>query len=279
MATKKPTATQKPLSVNLLVDADIYAFRAVSANYHQIEWEPDLWTYHVDMADAKAAFKQQVAHLIKHLEPSVIVLATTQAGGTNFRRTILDSYKGGRSKKPPGYREFQEWIAESAVKELSEQCKTEFIHYERETLEGDDVLGILATGAFDFLPGQKVISSIDKDLKSVPGLHWRLDENGKGVLSEVLLDDADMFHATQTLTGDTTDGYTGLPGIGPKKAEAILEGLKGNLPAMWKAVQDAYEKKGLTRDDMLVQARVARILRAGDYDFEKRQPILWSPPE
>ena len=38
----------------------------------------------------------------------------------------------------------------------------------------------------------------------------------------------------------------------------------------------AFEKKGLTESDALVQARVARILRASDYDFAAKKPILWS---
>ena len=40
---------------------------------------------------------------------------------------------------------------------------------------------------------------------------------------------------------------------------------------------EAFEKKGLTEDDALLQARVARILRASDYDFKKKEPIMWTP--
>jgi len=39
----------------------------------------------------------------------------------------------------------------------------------------------------------------------------------------------------------------------------------------------AFESRGLTEEDALIQARVARILRADDYDFKESQPILWSP--
>ena len=47
----------------LLIDGDILAFRSVSVNYHEIEWEPDLWTYHVDMAGAKGAMRGLVDKL------------------------------------------------------------------------------------------------------------------------------------------------------------------------------------------------------------------------
>jgi len=33
----------------------------------------------------------------------------------------------------------------------------------------------------------------------------------------------------------------------------------------------------MTEDDALVNARLARILTAEDYDFENKQPIPWTP--
>ena len=38
-----------------------------------------------------------------------------------------------------------------------------------------------------------------------------------------------------------------------------------------------FVEKGLTEADALVNARLARILTADDYDFDKKQPKLWSP--
>jgi DNA polymerase-1 len=38
------------------------------------------------------------------------------------------------------------------------------------------------------------------------------------------------------------------------------------------------EKHGLSEEYMLRQARLARILRASDYDFKRKEPILWLPP-
>ena len=40
----------------------------------------------------------------------------------------------------------------------------------------------------------------------------------------------------------------------------------------------AYVEAGLTDAHALTQARVARILRASDYNFKERTPILWTPP-
>jgi DNA polymerase-1 len=86
--------------------------------------------------------------------------------------------------------------------------------------------------------------------------------------------------------GDTTDGYPGCQGIGPKKAEAILrEALDPKIITphdqrlMWEAVVAAFKKAELTEDFALQMARVARILRVEDYDFQNKCPILWTPPK
>tara|TARA_R100000700_G_C3130555_1_gene115965 strand:- start:592 stop:885 length:294 start_codon:yes stop_codon:yes gene_type:complete len=82
---------------------------------------------------------------------------------------------------------------------------------------------------------------------------------------------ANYMHLYQTLVGDATDNYKGCPGVGPKKATEILE------EPTWDSVVKAFEKAGLTEEDALVQARVARILRADDYNFHKEEVILWQP--
>ena len=81
----------------------------------------------------------------------------------------------------------------------------------------------------------------------------------------------------QVLTGDATDGYPGLPGLGPVGAEKVLLGrdLLDELKC-WEAIVAAYVKKGLTEADALVQARMARILRAEDYSAYKGVK-LWEP--
>jgi len=129
--------------------------------------------------------------------------------------------------------------------------------------------------------GEKVIVSIDKDMKTIPGLfiRWGTED---AELIEVTEQQADYWHLYQTLTGDVTDGYKGLPGCGPKGAEKVLDSFTTEtaswLPVAWQHVVAAYEKKGLNEDDAIIQARMARILRASDYDFKNKRPILWTPP-
>ena len=80
----------------------------------------------------------------------------------------------------------------------------------------------------------------------------------------------------QTLVGDMTDGFAGCPSIGGVKASRILANKK-DLPEMWEAVVKEYEKQGLDENYALTQARLARILRASDWDSKKKKPILWRP--
>ena len=46
---------------------------------------------------------------------------------------------------------------------------------------------------------------------------------------------------------------------------------------MWNKVVAAYEKKGQTVGDALMTARLARILREGDYDYSTGEVKLWNP--
>lgn len=197
------------------------------------------------------------------VEPSQTVLCITGPG--NWRRDVLPSYKGHRKRKPPGYSKLQEWIQEESGYQT----------FLRDGLEADDCLGILAT--CNTIKGRKVIWSGDKDLMQIPGEHLVLGT--KPEIVTVQERDGELLHVKQALTGDVTDGYTGLKGFGPVSVQKLLEKHKeDDLRTIWQAVQAAYEKKGHTRDDMLVQARVARILRSSDYDFKNKQVILWQPP-
>ena len=71
------------------------------------------------------------------------------------------------------------------------------------------------------------------------------------------------------------DGYKGVPGVGAKGAEKLLTKAQGQE---WEVIRGAYEKAGLTEEDALRNARLARILRPDEYNFTTKEPILWTPP-
>ena len=133
----------------------------------------------------------------------------------------------------------------------------------KDTLEADDALGIYATKYTG-----NIIVSPDKDMRQIAGKLYDFKEP-----VEITPEDGAKWHLIQTLSGDNTDGYSGVPGIGIKRAEKIFNE-KGYT---WKAVVETFEEKGMTEKDALINARLARILTTQDYDHEKKEPILWTP--
>jgi DNA polymerase-1 len=238
----------------LALDTDILLYRSTSSAEKEVDWGDDVWSLWCDLKDAKDAFREQVENIGKKLGVSNVVCALSDSG-SNYRKTVDPTYKSNRkgTRKPVGYSAMKEWVG------------TEYNTIMKPGLEGDDCLGLLATR-----PGNDCIMvSDDKDLKTIPGHLYRPQADEMLTITE---DEADRFFLTQVLTGDTTDGYKGVPGIGPKKAEVIL----GSRPH-WGAVEQAYIKAGLTKADALTQARLARILRWSDWDTEKGEVILWKP--
>jgi len=235
----------------LLIDGDIIVYRYASTVEQEVDWGDDVWSLWSDAKEAKQLILQYLEHLVEMTAADDFIFCFSDKD--NFRKTVLPTYKSNRKgkRKPVCYKGVKSWI-ESKYESIT-----------MPNLEGDDVMGILATsGKYE----ETLIVSEDKDMKTIPGLLWRNAE-----LEDISEEDADYFHLYQTLVGDTTDGYSGLKGVGDKKATALLE------TPTWETVVTAYEKAGYTEEDALVQARVARILRASDYNAKKQEPILWTP--
>lgn len=250
----------------LIVDADSFAYAAAVAAETSVEWEPGQLSVSADTGEAIREVARKFRSLKKELDADKIVLAISDASENGWRRKVYPKYKAHRKERKP--------LALQAVRDylLSKGA------YLRPTLEADDVCGILATHP-KIVPGPKIVVSIDKDLRTIPGRHFSPLKRDEGIVV-VDKDEADYFHFTQTLTGDVVDGYPGCPGIGPAKAKAILAELGvGDVSGAWDAVVETFEKKGLTADDALIQARVARILRSSDYDFKTKKVKLWTPPQ
>jgi len=243
----------------LLIDADILVYKAAFSAEENIQWDEETWTTTANIEKGRDSLDQLVSDMCISLGTSQVIMCMTAPN--NWRKDILPSYKEQRkaTRKPV------------LIKPLMQYIRDTYVTYERPTLEADDVLGILATA--QVITGEKVVCSIDKDLLQIPGQHWNIDKKALTVVTE---EAGIRLHLRQTLTGDPVDNYTGLPGCGPVKADKILSDLP-DVPSMWAAIVAAYEKKGLTEDDALVQARVARICQARDYDFKNKAVRLWTP--
>ena len=242
--------------MTLLVDGDWLIYSACCATENDIRWDEWVHTLHADPVDIRDFVKWKLAHWAELANDTDVVLCFSSY--PTFRHEIHSEYKANRMgrRKPLGLRDAIDW------------AKAEYEHRVMANLEADDVMSLLLTGCTYWDP---IMVSIDKDMRTVPG--------------RVLVDDqiiltsrhqANLNWMTQALTGDTSDNYPGLKGFGPKTAAKLLDGAE-TLAEMWDRVVGAYKKNGQTFGDALLNARLARILRLGDYDFTTQEVRLWEP--
>lgn len=243
--------------MTLLIDADVLLYKACLKSEEAIDWGDDLWTLHSDMKTARQFFDIDVQELMTALNDRSVVCAFSSR--RTFRYDLLDSYKWNRKgrRKPLSYPVLRQHVLDAY------KCVV------MPKLEGDDVLGILATNReYD----DPIIVTIDKDLKGIPGKHYNPDKPEVGVLTRTK-EDADNWHLIQTIAGDPTDGYSGIPGIGVKRATARLE----KFGYTWGSVVQLYEEHDLTHDDTLLMARMAKILDWSCWDPIQEEVLLWKP--
>ncbi len=253
----------------LLIDGDEHLYKSCVAVERVTKWDDENHVLVSNEAEAWDLVDGKLQEILKHFgtKDHVIALGEGEKGdGRCFRYEIEPNYKGKRkgTRKPMCYH------AVRAKLFATYNCVT------FDNLEADDVLGILATK-----PGktERIIVARDKDMKTIPGKLW----DGKS-FQNVSQEEADWWHLYQTLIGDTTDGYPGCPGVGPKKAEVLLSPDDAAIDVLgpflvwaWPAVVAAFNKAGLTEEDALKQARLARILRWTDWDSKNREVKLWTP--
>ena len=237
--------------MELLIDADYIVYKNCAAAETELDFGEDVILVTSNFSDAYNATTKEFTRLKDEFGgfPDIKLFFSDSK---NFRKKIAPSYKGHRNrKKPCGY------------KRVINKLKTEFDVIIMPTLEADDAMGIYATQ----YPGNVIVSP-DKDMKQIPGNLYNLDEK-----FTITPDGGAAWHLIQCLSGDQTDGYGGVPGIGVKRAETLFnkEGYS------WKTVVKAFKDKGLNEYDAITNARLARILTIDDYDTEQQEVILWTP--
>jgi DNA polymerase-1 len=193
----------------------------------------------------------------------------------NFRHALYSGYKACRKGRelPKFIQQGYEHLTMRGRK-WSEHTKV----FQIDNLEADDVMGILATsGSY----AKTVIVTVDKDLKTIPGLHY---DPKKQILDDVSPMEAIRRLYMQWLTGDPTDSIPGLPGIGPKKAEKVIDlvssckDLRRYEKNLAIAVKDAYKMAGQKKAYWLMMGRLVKILTAREWDRTNKKIIPWEPP-
>ena len=183
--------------MRVIIDGDILTFRAASVH-------PDSLTH------AKRYLKDLMAEVHDHLfleQDNTLIFVG--GDGINFRKHY-DDYKANRkgTEKPASLADLNAWVVK---------------HYEGGSYAGDcesdDRVLIEAQSCINN-DEDYVIVSTDKDLKTIQGKHFNPMKMEMAHITQV---EAEFFLNKQLLMGDSADGIKGLPGIGPKKAQAHLE--------------------------------------------------------
>jgi DNA polymerase-1 len=249
-----------------LVDADIVAYKFAAQGQQLFKWEDGVETLFVDdPLDVADQVDMYLDDLRAKLNADRMICYLSCPSDFNWRLKILPTYKGNR----------KDLVKPVLLSKMRNHILVSHESYIWDNLEADDVLGILATCPTYRKDYTKIIVSEDKDLRQIPALLFNPRKDDKPKKQDPWL--CDVWHMTQVLTGDRTDNYMGCPGIGDVKAKKILDGAT-DLKDMWSRVVTAYEAKGLTEADALVQAQVSRICQNQDYNFDTKEVIPWNPP-
>lgn len=309
----RPPKAKSTQSTHLLIDGDVVAFMAASAVNHHVE---DDFGYIWPFA-CKAEGEHVVRNIIQGLKVNLqadtfeVVISDPKE---NWRKLVDETYKTNRkdSVRPlllghlkmflevvfgaywwPGLEADDVLGIKMTTPDLTPGPLSDCTGGCKET--GLKSCHCLKTSRKVILVGR------DKDFNSIPGFHHGIKQDMPGVVREISQWEADRFHLVQALAGDMTDGYPGCPGIGMASAEKIIdnpvrlvpqEGVKtrgknkGEAVTRWMSeptrdywacIVSHYRKAGLTEADALKTARLARILRHGEYDRETEEVTLWTP--
>jgi DNA polymerase-1 len=252
----------------IIIDADGLIYKFASAMELELPSEeedesgvPMYISLVVRPFEVLEAFWMEIETITEEWQADEALITITDSA-RNFRLAIDPTYKGNRkhTRKPLAVKTIRAHLAKSGDV------------YFKPGLEADDTCGILM-GLKRYRRDEMILWSPDKDLDGIPGVHARIDD--PGAVYFVTRAEADYWHLVQTVAGDQVDGYPGISGIGIKSAGDYFN----KHGATWCSCVELASMAGMPYADLLVQARLAKMLEPDLYDFKTNTPILWNPPE
>ncbi|MBW2051449.1 MAG: DNA polymerase I [Deltaproteobacteria bacterium] len=222
-----------------LVDASLYIYRS----FHAL---PHFTTSTGQPTGAIFGFVATINKILREKKPEFMVLAF-DAKGPTFRHQIFSEYKANRPPMPQELIQQQDYI-----RRITDAFKLPRL--ETTGLEADDLIATLATQA-QAQGVEVVIVAADKDFYQILSEGVTMyDPNPKreGYMSMESLKERfgvtpSGFLEAQGLMGDTTDNYSGIPGVGEKTAIKLIQeyGTLDNIYENLDNVKQASLKKKL----------------------------------
>ena len=244
--------------MTLLIDADWLIYNSCCACEENTSWTEHEHTLHSDERDIMNLIDNRI-DVYKTIagEKHDIVMCFTSY--PTFRHEIFPEYKIHRiGKRKP-----------LALRSVINNCKKIYDCVSYPNLEGDDVLGLLATNGQYKNP---IIVSVDKDMRTIPCKLIAAEE-----VEHITEKKANRHWFEMSIAGDSTDGIVGVKGTGMVTANKLLADTPDTIDALWSKVAETYTKKGYTLADAILNARLTRILREGDYDYNTGEVKLSQP--
>ena len=244
--------------MTLLIDADWLIYNSCCACEQDTKWNEWEHTLHSDERDILQLIDSRldIYKSIAGGDREVVMCFTSYP---TFRHEIFPEYKIHRiGKRKP-----------LALRSVINNCKKIYDCVSYPNLEGDDVLGLLATNGQYKNP---IIVSVDKDMRTIPCKLIAAEE-----VEHITEKKANRHWFEMSIAGDSTDGIVGVKGTGMVTATKLLADTPDTIDALWSKVAETYTKKGYTLADAILNARLTRILREGDYDYNTGEVKLWNP--
>ena len=193
----------------------------------------------VEMEPLSQAFwiiSEMLKDMIRAEQPEQVIIYLT--GVNNFREKLaqMRGYKESRKgrEKPLYFQPVKEFLI------------TKWNAVVVDGYEADDAVSILQ---YSCLQDDQIctIATIDKDLQTVPGWNYNYDSKKKMFITPF---QASYNFYKQMLMGDKSDDIVGVPGIGEKRAKALLDTAK-TAEELFQIVAGEYERAFGLKDDKI----------------------------
>lgn len=225
-----------------IIDVDSYLYRAALTCNDLAELQKGVY-YEIYDIDKARSYLSEVATTMMEKTGCDEYVFVMGGVGKNFRYYINPNYKSNRKKQ----------ARPLMLEKVKEMAINEFPLVYIPCLEADDTCRILMEENKD-----NVIVSIDKDLRTFPG---KIYDSYHNVLKYISPQQAEANFKRQLLIGDKTDGYSGIPRIGPATADKmILDGITID------DIAEKYVEVGLGLDTFELVYNCARIVSRNDYN-------------
>jgi DNA polymerase-1 len=268
-----PDTPKEELPRLFLIDGYSNIFRAFYAirNLSNSRGEP---------TNAVFGFVNMLRKLLRDEQPELVGVALDVSSQT-VRSEQYEEYKANRSPMPDDLRSQIPWIRQ-AIEAYRIPIR------EKERYEADDVLGTLAAKAS--AAGYHVILvSADKDLMQLVGPRVSLMHTGRDKLYDPALVEEDFGVPPHqvvdvlALMGDASDNVPGVPGIGAKGAQTLIQEY-GSVEALLDAAptvkRKSYREGLLEHRESALQSKELVTIHCDldDVDFD-REEFRHDPPD